>query len=100
MNNYTDKNLKADSKQAFEVACSAVGLVDSDGHVVMDSLNHCFIIIGTIYRDTGNVTLEYEGYKSPVLEATEGYYVNLRYLEPVGLEDLEVEVESPTVVFA
>ena len=100
MKNYIDKSLKSDSKEDFEAACSDVGLVDSDGQVIKDSLNHCFIIIGTIYRDTGNVTLEYEGYESPVLEAMEGYYVNLRYLEPVGLEALEVEIESPTVVFA
>jgi hypothetical protein len=61
-------------------------------------------IIGAIYQDTGEVETDSEGNEVPVMEAIEGFHVNVRALgdeeDITLLEQYSVEVSSPVRVWA
>lgn len=71
---YTDYWLKLPSKEVFD------GLVPERGWtgVTLDP-------IGIIYRETGETTTDENGWPVPVVEPTEGYHVNVRVRDDVGL---------------
>jgi len=59
--------------------------------------------IGTIYEETGEVEVDSEGVETPVMEAIEGYHVNVRALGDEDTESLQpyaVEVATPMRVWA
>jgi len=99
MNEYTTKYLRADSYESFFDACDSKGLV-GDGEVILTSHNHSIVLLGVIYKETGNTLTDSDGNQYQEKEPSIGYHANLRYKESVGLEDLEIEVDSPSIVFA
>lgn len=60
-------------------------------------------VIGTIYKETGEVEVYSEGIETPVMEAIEGFHVNVRALGDEDNESLEsyaIEVATPMRVWA
>ena len=96
---YTTKYLKADNYDSFFAACEGVGLVNG-GEILTSSHNHSLVLVGNVYKETGNTLTDEDGNEYPEKETIGGYHANLRYKESVGLESLEIEVDSPSVVFA
>jgi len=99
MSEYTTKYLRADSYESFFFTCEEKGLVD-DGDIISTSHNHSLVLLGVIYKETGNTLTDSDGNKYQEKEPLEGYHANLRYKESVGLESLEIEVDSPSLNFA
>ncbi len=99
MSKYTTVRLQFDDYDAFYSACDEVGLVQDEA-IVLSSHNHCLVDIGTLYQSTGETTTDDDSNESDVMEALDGYHVNLRYKTSVGLEAYEISVDSPMVKFA
>lgn len=97
---YSTYYLKSDNKQAFFDACRYAGLVNDDGEIITSSSNHCLVLIGDIYRETGEILIDSEGNEYPETEKVDGYHANLRCKEPIGLEHLAVDVKTPRIKFA
>jgi len=87
MSTYTTKYLKADSYNSFFDACDNAGLV-ADGEIVTSCHNHSLVLIGEIYKETGEITESGDKER----KSTEGYHANLRFKNDVGLSNLEIEV--------
>lgn len=96
---YTTKFLRTDSYETFYEECAKIDLV-SDNRIKDSDHNYCLILIGDLYRDTGKMIKDADGNEYPEQEILEGYHVNLRYKEPIGLEHLEITVKTPLRLFA
>jgi len=99
MSGYTTKYLKSDDYDSFFTVCEEAGLVHN-GEILTGSHNHSLILLGTVHKETGRTLTDEDGNERPEKETQEGYHANLRYKESVGLENLEIEVDSPSVVFS
>jgi hypothetical protein len=73
---YTDYNLKAPNQFVYEALVPESGWTG----VTLDP-------IGTIYRETGETTTNENGWPVPVVEATDGYHINVRVEQGVELPD-------------
>jgi len=96
---YKTAYLKADSEESFFNECLSAGLVEN-GEIILSSKNHTISVIGEINKETGDMISDGMGGYYPATEVIEGYHANLRCKNDVGLSNLEIEVNSPTVVFA
>lgn len=89
---YTDYYIKAPSKEAFDavIPTETNGYYEGETPVTetvrvgWDGV--VFDRVGTIFRDTGQ-TFEVNGEVRPILEATEGYHVNVRVADGVSLPE-------------
>lgn len=57
-------------------------------------------VIGVIHVPTGEFTEAEEGFRIPVMQAIDGYHVNLSGDCPADLEPFAIEVTTPSRVFA
>ena len=96
---YTEKKLRAKSYDEFFAACESAGLVH-DGKIVTSSKNYAMDLIGTVYNETGKMIKSDNGTEYPETEPVDGYHVNLRYKEDIGLSKFEIEVKTPYREFA
>lgn len=83
---YVDHFLKFPNQDAYQAVIPESGWPN----VTLDP-------IGAIYRQTGQTTVDENGWPIPEIEETDGYHVNVRVPDGVGLpEPLKpFEIEAP-----
>lgn len=83
-------NLKFASKEEYE------SLVDD--YTYSSGTSH--VVLGTLYKETGNILTTDDGIEYAEKEAIEGYHVNVLGELPDVFTDYVIEVDTPQVVWA
>lgn len=96
---YKEIKIKLDSYESFFNECENAGLV-VDGLIVMSSHNHAMNIIGDLYKPTGNMLTDNDGNEYQEKAKLDGYHVDIRYKDTIGLEHLSCEVKNPLFKWA
>lgn len=90
--------LKADSYKDFFDACEIAGLT-SDGEIITTTHDYAMVLIGSLYKGTGEIITDDDGGQYEAKELLDGYHVNATG-ELTGLEHLYVDVDRPLVKLA
>lgn len=107
---YNDLYLKFESEaEARSVLYRIEGAVEADPENGIEAVEGYEVpnfrnidIIGTIYEETGEVEVDSEGIETPVMEAIEGFHVNVRTLpteDTTPLEPFALVPSSPMRVW-
>lgn len=69
--------LKAPDEQTMVEVLKAAGFKTSDGQLQYESRQHCLILRGTLYKPTGKMLTDDEGFEYPEMQAVDGYHADL-----------------------
>lgn len=73
-----DYFLRANTREQIDQALINAGLLDIVDDEPITSPEVIIDYVGTIYRDSGQYTLDEDGFEVAIMEPVEGYHVNLR----------------------
>lgn len=91
--------LRYENYEEFYSACKKNNLV-VDGVIVTSNHNYCLDLVGDLYKATGKILIDSDGNEYPEKLKEDGYYVNLKFKESIGLEDNAIDVNTPHVIFS
>lgn len=90
-----DYFLRAESREQIDQALINAGLLTLIDGEPVESSSVSIDYVGTIHRDSGQYTLDKDGFEVAIMEPIEGYHVNLRGKLTAEQEALLPIIETP-----
>src|SRR5690554_3613884 len=91
-----DYFLRAETREQIDQALIDAGLITIVNGEPVASSSAIIDYVGTIHRDSGQYTLDEDGFEVAIMEPIEGYHVNLRGKLTAEQEALLPIIETPS----